>query len=593
MPPDTLQDIFALKALQDELTDFVRAEHSAQRDALSRILSKPTADRIEEGRCITNLRVESHGQQSLLCFSCPANDSRFREGDLVRLSHGDPMAPLSEATITRAEDYWVEVLLWKKSPELFQIGTDGLQIDESILDLEAQYLTALDDLGKSDRGRNRILPLLLGARPPRLDAGTFEAGLSAAKDAGFDDAQSDAVAAALATDLCWLIHGPPGTGKTRVLAWIAAALLEKGERILVSALTHRAINNLLEAIAERIGDRRRIVKVAPFEDPSLNVQQFAYFSDCPLHGSPGGYIVGATPISARTRRLGDVDFDTCLVDEASQITLPLAIMAMLCGERYIFAGDHKQLPPVTLTLNHAESPEMSIFKKLEGRGFDTLLPVTHRLNDALCEWPSASFYLSHLRPHPAAATRRLDLGLVENEWQTILGRDPSVIWLAVPHEGCRTESPEEALVVRELIEALHRGGAAAADIGVVVPFRRQARRIRQLLVRRRHALWDPTKIVIDTVERMQGQEREIVVVSFTASDASFVGRVADFLFQPQRLNVAATRARRKLILVASPTLLGIARGFFDPEATEDFVSLLEQAHRIDLPAPAADSRVPQ
>jgi DNA replication ATP-dependent helicase Dna2 len=582
MPSDSLAGLFAAKALQDHLIDFVRSEHNAQREALNRILSLPTEQRVEEGRCIVGLQVDRHGARGSVRFTCGANDSRFREGDFVRISRGDPKSFLAQATIVHAEDYWVEVQLWNAAAETFPPGSRDLQIDESFFDLEDQYLAALEELGKTERGRAQILPLLLGERLPQLDPGLHESTLAAAGADGFDDAQSEAVAGALASDLCWLVHGPPGTGKTRVLAWIAAQLLEKGERILVTALTHRAINNLLEAIAERIGDQRRIAKITHFPDPSLTLPQYESFSKCPFRDdASGGYIIGATPFAARSRRLREAEFDTCLIDEASQITLPLAVMAMLSGKRYVFAGDHKQLPPVTHTLSAADAADMSIFQKLQGRSFDTLLPVTHRLNDALCEWPSSSFYLSRLRSHPSAASRRLDLSSAPTQWSAVLARDPSVVWVAVPHEGAKTWSPEEAHATSELLDALHAGGVRASEIGVVVPFRRQARMVRQLLAKR--TAQGLTPAVIDTVERMQGQEREVIIVSFTASDALFVSRVGEFLFQPQRLNVAATRARRKLILLASPTLLEIARSFSDADATADFVSLLDEATRMELP----------
>jgi DNA replication ATP-dependent helicase Dna2 len=514
----------------------------------------------------------------MLLLSCPANDSRFREGDLVRISTGNPRDALAEATIVRNDDSAVEVQLWKAPPERLPVGTSGLQIDESFVDLEKAYLAAIDELGKCERGRTRILPLLQGEQVPRLDGMDFEREHSAARQNGFDDAQQEAAASALATNLCWLVHGPPGTGKTRVLAWIACQLVARGERVLVTALTHRAINHLLQAIADRLGDQRRIAKICPFPEAGFSLPQYLTFAECPLRDVADGYVIGATPFTARSRL--KADFETCLIDEASQITLPLAAMAMLSAQRYIFAGDHKQLPPVTLTLDASTAAEMSIFKRLEGRGFDTLLPITHRLNDSLCEWPSASFYLSRLVPHPSAAPRRLELACVPSSWQTILGKEPSLVWLVVPHEERRTASPEEAQAVRELLSALRAGGVPSRDIGVVVPFRSQARLIRQLLAKSED--WDAPQIVLDTVERMQGQEREVVIVSFTTSEADFAMRLGSFLFQPQRLNVAATRARRKLILVASPALLDLARELGDDAA--HFVSLLEQAQRVDLPA---------
>ena len=93
--------------------------------------------------------------------------------------------------------------------------------------------------------------------------------------------------------------------------------------------------------------------------------------------------------------------------------------------------------------------------------------------------------------------------------------------------------------------------------------------------------------MVDTVDRMQGQEREVVIMSFATSDPEFAFRLRGFLFQPQRLNVAATRPRTKLVLVASPELLTLAESQPDDEGMGTFVDLLHSAQRVDVPLPAA------
>lgn len=228
---------------------------------------------------------------------------------------------------------------------------------------------------------------------------------------------------------------------------------------------------------------------------------------------------------------------------------------------------------------------MSIFGRLVGRGFDTLLNVTHRLNDQLCDWPSEAFYRSALRAHPRAAGRTLQLSQCASEWAAVFAPTQSVIWLAVPHRGCRSCAPEEGTLIVEILRALHEGGLAWGEMGVVVPFRRQARYIRQHLASRQPDHVSPSALTVDTVERMQGQEREVVVVSFTTSHEDFAHRLMDFLFLPQRLNVAATRPRSKLILVASPELLNFAESVPDDEGAACFISLLRAAHRVDIPLP--------
>jgi DNA replication ATP-dependent helicase Dna2 len=116
------------------------------------------------------------------------------------------------------------------------------------------------------------------------------------------------------------------------------------------------------------------------------------FHESPLAEEKGGYVVGATPFATRTKRLAHVEFDTVIFDEASQITLPLAIMGMLAGQKYIFFGDQQQLPPVLTTRLTGGALRDSVFGYLAENNFDTMLAETYRLNAELTAWPSQHFY---------------------------------------------------------------------------------------------------------------------------------------------------------------------------------------------------------
>ncbi len=142
----------------------------------------------------------------------------------------------------------------------------------------------------------------------------------------------------------------------------------------------------------------------------------------------------------------------------------------------------------------------------------------------------------------------------------------------------------EAETVVELVLALLEHEVLPEDIGVVVPYRAQSRLIRSLLRRTTgdESIWN--KVVVDTVERMQGQEREVVLVSFATASPAFAAQMADFLFQPQRLNVAVTRPRTKLILVGSHHMLDGDQ--YDPNHAETFDllrDLVDSCLTITLP----------
>ncbi len=567
-------------------------EHALQRENMRRLWASPQEERVEEGRCIAHLRIVRHTDPKRWLLECAGNDSRFREGDLVRLSRGDPQLAFMEAMVVAISDTQVEVQEWRAlGGEPCTVGETGIGIDESFIDLEDRYRRAIEDLGKTAVGRDVILPLLQGGLRPGVDATDYDEAFERAEEDGLNDKQQEAVANAVASDVCWLVQGPPGTGKTHVLAWVIVDLLSRGERILVTSFTHRAINNLLAAVVERLENPGHIAKIAAFSDPSLpaGIEQRGAFAELSFaHDASGaGYVIGATPFALRSSRLANRDFDTVVIDEASQVTVPLAVMAMLAGRRYILAGDHRQLPPVTLSRSPQGAQALSIFGRLVGSGYDTMLTITHRLNEDLCRWPSDAFYFSRLRAHPRAASRSLQLATCAPEWREMLAPSPSVVWLAVPHRGCRSVAPEEATLIADVLHALHDGGMAWKDIGVVIPFRRQARYLRRRLAARSPDGVAPAALVADTVERMQGQEREVVLVSFTTSDEDFAWRLHDFIFLQQRLNVAATRPRTKLLLVASPVLLAFAESRPDDDGMACFASLLRAAHRIDVPLPGA------
>jgi len=375
----------------------------------------------------------------------------------------------------------------------------------------------------------------------------------------------EAVAMSYAADLLHLIQGPPGTGKTLMLAHLAKLLVEDGRRVFVTALTHRAIHNALNKIA-KVDEAIPICKIGQSRHgDDLQVDNYETFSQSHFVEINGGYVVGATPFALQSKRLANVEFDVVLFDEASQITLPLAIMGMLAGRKYVFIGDENQLPPVTI-LSDPDAAQKSIFAFLSGRGNETMLNITYRLNDVLTAWPNRTFYRNELKSSQEASARRLELSPETTPWDFVLTRDAPMVFLDLCHENTTVRSHIEAETTVELVLSLLIRGVSPEEIGVVVPYRAQSRLIRSLM--RRIIMEEEIlrKLVVDTVERMQGQERDVVLVSFATASPKFAAQVADFLFQPQRLNVAVTRPRTKLILVGSHHMLNADQ--YDPEQAE-------------------------
>jgi len=541
--------------LLPRLQSIIRAEAEQQRFELRRQWSLPLPERVARGYAIEGLEVSSIRPNGTLRLSCQTNDSRFREGDFLVIHRGDPEAPERVSIVLEYDDETeLEVDLTEGNIDFLKTTPGGWIVDEDMLDLSRFYLDALDQVADRLLGREVILPLLSGEKGPNIDYARYARSWEEAMAAGLNESQAEAVAQGYATDLVHLIQGPPGTGKTFVLAHLARQLVEDGQRVFVTALTHRAINNTLEKISQ-VDAGLPVCKIGRTERArDLTVPNFENFVLSGFGDLPGGYIVGATPFATQTERLANVEFDVVLFDEASQVTLPLAIMGMLVAPKYIFIGDQRQLPPVT-TLKASELARTSIFGYLSGRGYETLLNTTYRMNDALTAWPSRTFYENAIQSAPGVAERRLKLDGGSSKWDFALDPQQPLVFLDLRHHNTMVRSRTEAEAVSELVQALIRARIPPREIGVVVPYRAQSRLIRNLLrdvLPSREMLHD---LVVDTVERMQGQEREVVLVSLATSSPGFAEQLAEFFFQPERLNVAITRPRTKLILVGSRRVL--------------------------------------
>jgi len=571
------------------LKRLVLDEAHAGRVRIERIWSKPIPERVSGAYCIEGIEILETLHEGDLRLGCTVNRSRFREGDILCLNRGDPHRQPA-INVTLLEDHETELVV---SPQELDIPwttileqKQGWLLDIGFLDLSGFILNALDEVGDTVIGREHILPLLMGDERPRLETARIERGLALAEEAGLNWSQQEAFAHAYATDSFYLIQGPPGTGKTRVLAHLAGALAEEGERVLITAFTHRAINNALNAMAKFAPDTPAAKIGHPKQADDLQVENYPSFASSPMAEMSGGYVLGGTPFATRTSRLGGVEFDSVLIDEASQVTLPLALMAMLAGRKYVFIGDHQQLPPVLVSQPVWDTFQYSVFGDLVDRGFDTMLRETYRLNQDLVAWPNKHFYEGLLTPAEGVAERKVAYRKWPSKHEFPLHPKRSKVFIDLGHRNATTRSTSEARMIADLVETVLASGFPPEEIGIVTPYRAQAREIKSML-RRIPDRGDLTKqIVVDTVERMQGQERELIMLSLTTSNPTFALDLADFFFQPQRLNVAVTRARTKLIIVGSTHLFELRS---DDEDIQAAIARLEDLVRsCDYCVPEAE-----
>ncbi len=377
-----------------------------------------------------------------------------------------------------------------------------------------------------------------------------------------------------------MIEGPPGTGKTHLLAWTLIALMQRAQeegkplRIAVSALTHQAIDQVLKKVVALVGQHRlqdfpgRCLKWGrwqgdgPVNEGDLCVEAL---DDVQVLKEEPYFILGATgfglyQIFEGRKGVFPQVFDWVVFDETSQLLIPQALLSLLYGKgNFLFVGDVKQLPPIVLG-NRQDDPESAagaqhsvLAHLLNGYGPEhrVRLDQTYRMSEELCFFPSRTWYDGELRSAVGNAGQRLVL----DEWEKdhlldrIIDPEKPVVLLIADHQGCHQQADLEVEIMSELAcHLMKKHGLTADRLALISPHRAQnnatAERLESLL-----GANGETLPLIDTVERVQGAERDVILFAFTTSDADFV--VSEFLNNPQRFNVAITRARQKLIVVGS------------------------------------------
>lgn len=539
------------------LVDFVNKETDEQSKQIRSMWSQSVEARVAEGEAIAGLRVSSVTPNRLtLVFE--QNMSKFRVGDQLRLNAGDPFKSPCMPCNMEEEATNSVTLSPGYQQTFFGLETNRAWVlDREVVDTRTLLIGALRQLEQNPEQLQRYTHHLNGQISPEIDSQEYAWAKQHAATLGMNASQAEGFANAFATRNYYLIQGPPGTGKTWVLAHLAVALAKRGERVLVTAFTHRAINNALRKIADAT-HFERVFKIGQ----QIHAEELGSVRNCERFDSTGlgddetGFIVGGTCFATRTKRLSGRQFDAVVFDEASQVTLPVAFAGMLAGKKHVFIGDHQQMPPVVVAEHDVEWITKSIFELMHSKTPGTMLDITYRMNQEINAFPSRVFYGSRLKTNEENRGQRLKLPRQPTGW---LGQllDPAIpaVFASIPHTGCGMRSKGEAVVVAGLIYAAVNSGIDASEIAVVTPYRAQARLIRDY-VRRMYPGNDlNNQVVVDTVERIQGQEREIILISLATSDPGHAQKRAAFYFMPNRLNVAITRARCKRIIVGSPFVL--------------------------------------
>lgn len=386
-----------------------------------------------------------------------------------------------------------------------------------------------------------------------------------------NEGQLNAVISMLEYPPVHVLQGPPGTGKTLVLAATAIATARKNREVVVIANTHHAVNNALQKIRSLDKDVT-IIKVGSSlkaEELDKSVMKFEKFSEYYEYSynnrrkKKSGHIIGMTIWSAITN-LGlrhHVHFRPyqALVDEASLMPLSLASILGKTAPSVCLFGDSRQMPPIFRPELKDNICSISVLdycaNNIPGVPV-SVLKTTYRMNQDITECVSRNFYEPNgIRLTSAECSKYGHLSLVVPEGtderiRDILGTERSIHTLnATIDESCQDNNPEEASFAAQLVSSAMKSGLRPEDIAVITPFRKQVNAIRSAL---RSLNYEPDELpLVDTVERLQGQDVRMIIISFAVSDKIFYNSIKDFLLNPNRLNVMISRAKEKVVLLKS------------------------------------------
>ncbi|ESZ93988.1 hypothetical protein SBOR_5629 [Sclerotinia borealis F-4128] len=417
-----------------------------------------------------------------------------------------------------------------------------------------------------------------------------------------------------------LVLGMPGTGKTTTIAHIIRALVSQGKSVLLTSYTHTAVDNILLKLRD---DSIPILRLGSKAKIHPDVQEFAKLAVDPKdtmeeiqsvwHDTP---IIATSCLGINHPIFNERTFDYCIVDEASQITLPVCVGPIRLARTFILVGDHNQLPPLVKDEEARKGGlDISLFKYLSDAHPQSVVYLEHqyRMNADVMALSNTLIYNGRLKcGSDSVATRKIiipEMDALKSHHHTpnsILrctqksiclepkrGRcwlrdllDPDVTVAFVDTDGLGDEAREsekgnrtvndvEAKIVTQLVTSLISTGVDPAEIGVMTHYRSQLASLKE-------GLRGAKGVEMHTADRFQGRDKEVIVLSLVRSNEA--GNIGELLKDWRRINVAFTRAKTKLLVIGSRGTLKGSGERKDADKPEEmvsrFVKLMEEKNWI-------------
>ncbi len=543
--------------LKDSIIKYLKDLQRYELEDIQTILNLSREDKIQNGFLIPDAVISNKNEFDQYELQVKENNSKLRPGDSVIL-------------YKKETEIKVKAKIIENNFNVISINaTSQLEINE-IFDIEVIQSSVLDTIisvaAKLEPGAPgfSFLKQLTGEDVIRLK-GFSE--LTTNNDYSFLNSEQLSI-----TKLMFqrpsmrCLQGPPGTGKTKVLSAIAQAFSKEGKEVLIISLTHQAVNNALNAIHKISENNKNIQKIGDkikAEGLNSEINNFQYYGEYISYRkknkkNKNGAIVGMTFHSAMSNLgLHSSGFtpSIIMVDEAGQMPMYFGTLIGILGAGSIlFLGDDRQMPPIFHPKLENNSLSTSIFSWICEKfpELKTVLTTTYRMNDEITEYVSKNFYEPYgikLKSHKSSAKRQL-LFNCENEKQEIkdiFETEKSIHELAVSSENWEDFNKEEANFILIIVRFLIKQNFNISDFAIVTPFRRQVKTIRATLLE--NGIEEKQMPLIDTVERLQGQDVEMIIISFAVTDQKYFLQNEAFIMNKNRLNVMVSRAKRKVIIL--------------------------------------------
>lgn len=536
---------------------------------------------------------------------------QFRAGvPAVLFSNHEPKTDRVEGTISYQSGNRLKItLLTDELPDWSRDGKLGVEVlfDDKSYDDMQEALKQANTL--ADGGKNRLVNILTGVASPTFDTDRP----AAVSPTNLNESQQQAVHKILTANELAIVHGPPGTGKTTTLVQAIKALVRQDQKqILVVAPSNTAVDLLSEKLHEeglnvlRVGNPSRVSerlmaltldhkmaehslmreakKLKKQANEFKNMahkykrnfgkaerdQRKALFDEAHRImkevGNTEQYIIDdlvgkaqvitATLVGSNQYMVRNLTFQTVVIDEAGQALEPACWIPILKAQKLVLAGDHCQLSP---TIKSDEAARNGLSETLLEKCMAlhpeavNLLDVQYRMHEQIMGYSSRVFYGNQLRAHASVAAHALFPGD-----SALLFIDTAGCGFDEKLEGTSSTNPEEAaLLVKHLTQVVAELSqtytpANFPKIAIISPYKQQLAVLNDQLLHTPDLQPHRASISVNTIDSFQGQERDLVYISMTRSnDKAEIGFLSDI----RRMNVAMTRARKKLVVIGDSATL--------------------------------------